>query len=542
MNHSADTGIIEERIPGANGDVRIRKYSRGRFLGKGGFARVYELTSSETGTVFAGKCILKASLTKSRARQKLMSEIKIHKSLNHPRIVAFKHCFEDTENVYILLELCRNQTLSELMRRRKRLSELEAQCYLSQVISGLQHLHSQKVIHRDIKLGNLFLNDKMEVKIGDLGLAAKLEFDNEKRRTICGTPNYIAPEVISGTQGHSYEVDIWSLGVMLYTLLVGKPPFETQDVRSTYRRITMNAYCFPEQIDISEAAQHLISIILVTEPTARPKLQEILAHPFFSTPFPKTLPPSTLSVPPSTALAQQYKRANSLKEAKEPHSPLVPKPESPQPREVKLTRANSLKAAGCIAILSSYVPISNAGPDVWVQQWIDYSAKYGIGYLLSTNSVGVLFNDSTKIICAPDGLRFQYIHRTSPEEEEQVDEFPIKTYPAGLKKKVTLLEHFRNHLAGNTGEGAGFVYVKQWLTTAHALIFRLSNKVVQVCFHDKTELILCSHRKEVTYVNKNEEVTISSLKAVSEARGELTKRLKYTKEVLTKMLNGPLTS
>ena len=101
-------------------------------------------------------------------------------------------------------------------------------------------MHCHRVIHRDLKLGNLFLNDKMEVKIGDFGLATKLEFDGERKRTICGTPNYIAPEVLEAKQGHSYEVDIWSLGVIVYTLIIGKPPFETNDVKTTYKRIRMN--------------------------------------------------------------------------------------------------------------------------------------------------------------------------------------------------------------------------------------------------------------------------------------------------------------
>ena len=91
-----------------------------------------------------------------------------------------------------------------------------------------------------MKLGNLFLNDKMEVKIGDFGLATKLEFEGDRKRTICGTPNYIAPEVLEGKQGHSYEVDVWSLGVIIYTLVIGKPPFETSDVKTTYKRIRMN--------------------------------------------------------------------------------------------------------------------------------------------------------------------------------------------------------------------------------------------------------------------------------------------------------------
>jgi polo-like kinase 1 len=104
----------------------------------------------------------------------------------------------------------------------------------------LKYLHSHRIIHRDLKLGNLFLNDQMEIKLGDFGLATKLDFDGEKKRTICGTPNYIAPEVLEGRAGHSYEVDIWSLGVIIYTLIIGKPPFETTDVKATYRRIKMN--------------------------------------------------------------------------------------------------------------------------------------------------------------------------------------------------------------------------------------------------------------------------------------------------------------
>ena len=83
------------------------------------------------------------------------------------------------------------------------------------MIMALKYLHSNKIIHRDLKLGNLFLNEKLEIKVGDFGLAAKLSFDGEKRKTICGTPNYIAPEILEGKTGHSFEVDVWSLGVIM---------------------------------------------------------------------------------------------------------------------------------------------------------------------------------------------------------------------------------------------------------------------------------------------------------------------------------------
>ena len=142
----------------------------------------------------------------------------------------------------------------------------------------------------------------MEVKVGDFGLATKLEFDGERKRTICGTPNYIAPEVLEGKQGHSYEVDIWSLGVICYTLIIGKPPFETNDVKTTYKRIRMNNYTFPESVNISEPAKDLIQKILTNDPARRPTVDEILTHPWIDNGgrIPKFLPPSTLACPPST--------------------------------------------------------------------------------------------------------------------------------------------------------------------------------------------------------------------------------------------------
>ncbi len=122
----------------------------------------------------------------------------------------------------------------------------------------MKYIHFNRVIHRDLKLGNLFIGEKLEIKLGDFGLATKLEFEGEKKRTICGTPNYIAPEILDGKVGHSYEVDIWSLGVIIYTLLIGKPPFETSEVKTTYKKIKSNSYSFPENVQINDHAKNLI--------------------------------------------------------------------------------------------------------------------------------------------------------------------------------------------------------------------------------------------------------------------------------------------
>ncbi|CAN0415316.1 unnamed protein product, partial [Ectocarpus sp. 12 AP-2014] len=114
--------------------------------------------------------------------------------------------FEDRENVYILLELCANHSLSELIRKTKRFTEDEARRYMLQILEATSYLHQHQIIHRDLKLGNVFLDRDWNIKMGDFGLATKLAQDSERKRTICGTPNYIAPEILEGKAGHSYQV------------------------------------------------------------------------------------------------------------------------------------------------------------------------------------------------------------------------------------------------------------------------------------------------------------------------------------------------
>jgi serine/threonine protein kinase len=303
--------VIEERLT-KTGD-KVKKYERGKFLGKGGFAKCYEMKCVETGKIYAAKVFEKKALSNARSRKKLVNEIKLHKKLHHQNIVNFEHFFEDKENVYILLELCSNQTLNDFLKRRKRLSEIEVQCFLMQIIKALKYIHSHKIIHRDLKLGNLFLTSKLELKLGDFGLAAKLEFDGQRRRTVCGTPNYIAPEILEKKNGHSFEVDIWSLGVVAYTLLFGRPPFETNDVKLTYKKIKMNNYTFPEGLKVHPSAKKFISAILNLDPSKRPTLDAILEHEFFRiyNSVPVMLPLSTLACPPSNRYIAGFMRGDA---------------------------------------------------------------------------------------------------------------------------------------------------------------------------------------------------------------------------------------
>lgn len=272
-----------------------RGYHRGLFLGEGGFARCFQM-KDETGKIFAAKTVAKVSIKNEKTKTKLLSEIKIHKSLNHPNIVKFIDCFEDDVNVYILLEICPNHSLMDLLKRRKLVSEPEVRFFMTQVIGAIMYLHRRMVVHRDMKLGNIFFDPDMNVKIGDFGLATVINTPDRRRYTICGTPNYIAPEVLGGKKtGHSFEVDIWAIGIMMYALLFGKPPFQAKDVQVIYERIKRNEYQFPEDSPVSQEARILIRDLLNPDPFKRPSLKQILHYDWFTCgPFPSALTTESL--------------------------------------------------------------------------------------------------------------------------------------------------------------------------------------------------------------------------------------------------------
>uniref|UniRef100_A0A8C6VTZ9 Serine/threonine-protein kinase PLK3 n=1 Tax=Nothobranchius furzeri TaxID=105023 RepID=A0A8C6VTZ9_NOTFU len=270
-------------------------YCRGKVLGKGGFAKCYEMTDLSTGKVYAAKIIPHARVSKPHQREKIDREIELHRLLHHKHIVHFYHHFEDNENIYILLEYCSRKSLAHILKARKVLTEPEVRYYLRQIVSGLKYLkmqfHGCFHVDRVICWGcNFFVSDTMELKVGDFGLAAKLEPAGNRRKTICGTPNYLSPEVLN-KQGHGCESDIWALGCVMYTMLLGRPPFETTNLKETYRCIREARYSLPSSLSLQ--AKQLIANLLAKIPGDRPDLDHILRHDFFTQGFsPERLPPS----------------------------------------------------------------------------------------------------------------------------------------------------------------------------------------------------------------------------------------------------------
>uniref|UniRef100_A0A1A8FIC4 Serine/threonine-protein kinase PLK n=1 Tax=Nothobranchius korthausae TaxID=1143690 RepID=A0A1A8FIC4_9TELE len=539
----------------------MRRYTRGRFLGKGGFAKCYEITDVETKAVFAGKIVAKYLLQKQHQREKMTSEIAIHKSLDHANIVGFHGFFEDDDYVFVVLEICRRRSLLELHKRRKAVTEPEARYYMAQLLKGVQYLHNNKVIHRDLKLGNVFLNDDMDVKIGDFGLATKIEFEGERKKTLCGTPNYIAPEVLY-KKGHSYEVDVWSLGCILYTLLVGKPPFETSCLKDTYNRIKKNNYTIPWHI--TPTAATLIKKMLHADPAQRPSVAEVLADEFFTSGYiPLRLPTTCLTVPPrfsiapsTTAELSQRRPLTALNqvgtektEAKD--EPMQRAAESEPYLKDMLQQLNSImstKPSDRAVIQQEEAEDPACIPIFWISKWVDYSDKYGLGYQLCDNSVGVLFNDYTRLIMYADGDSLQYIDKTAAESY-----LSVRSFPSNLNKKITLLKYFRNYMSEHLlkaganmarregDELARLPYLSLWFRTKSAIVLHLSNGTVQInFFQDHTKLILCPLMSAVTYIDEKRDFRTYKLSLLEEfgCSKELDSRIRYAKQMVEKLLDS----
>lgn len=253
---------------------------------------------------------------KERSIEKIQNEIDILAQMDHQNIAQLYKAFENESNVFMVMELCENQSLIELMRNRRRITETEIRWYIAQLTRGIQYIHSKNIVHRDLKLGNLFLTAKMELKIGDFGLSEYITSQNDKLTSVSGTPNYIAPEILE-KMGHSYEVDIWAIGVIAYTLLVGAPPFQAKTSKATWSRIKQVLYSFPRSLEVTDGCKSFISACLQKCPSHRIKIDDILDHEFFQIPFPKLCPMvSFINTPKEYLEVEKYNDQLAINRAK----------------------------------------------------------------------------------------------------------------------------------------------------------------------------------------------------------------------------------
>ena len=221
-----------------------------------------------------------------------MTELQLHSKLHHPNIVDFYRAFTYQTSTYVVLDICDNGSLADALKKRKSFTMPEIRRFVIQTCGAVKYLHSRNIVHRDLKTGNLFLDKDMNIKVGDFGLAAVLVPKDDlgaRRTTMCGTPNYLAPEILEkGGKGHNEKVDLWAIGIIAYTLAVGKAPFHAAKREDIYKKLQARDYKWPElskaNSDISNDLRELVSSLLVHEDD-RPCPDRIVSHPFFKTAF-----------------------------------------------------------------------------------------------------------------------------------------------------------------------------------------------------------------------------------------------------------------
>ena len=249
-------------------------------IGKGGFGCVWKVRHKETKKVYAIKVINKESIIKQNLVEQTNREIQIMYKLDHPYIIKLANHFEDDEDFCLIMQYASKGQLYSQIKRLKRLDQKQAAQYMREIISAVKYLHTRDppIIHRDIKPENVLLDSEGICKLADFGWS-NFEEGNKQRETYCGTPEYLAPEMINKS-GHDENIDIWSLGVMLFEMLTGKTPFNFKgDRNQLYNSIKTLKIVWTD--DFPPLAKDLISKILRLQPKDRLNLDQIIEHQWF---------------------------------------------------------------------------------------------------------------------------------------------------------------------------------------------------------------------------------------------------------------------
>ena len=272
----------------------IDDYEIHEILGKGGFGIVYRALSKATGSFkkeVAIKMIDKRKMKELNLTKRVANEVEIHWQLRHTSILELYNYFEDDLNVYLVMEICKQGELYKYLQKCKKLSEPETRGIMVQLLNGMKYLHSNGILHRDLKLSNILLSSDYSLKIADFGLAVKLSDSRGEQKTMCGTPNYISPEIVS-RQPYGLSSDAWAVGCLMVTLLTGTPPFQSEKVKSTLDRVSKAEYSLPMSLSVS--AREFIALLLQKDPSRRPLVSNMLSHEFFNGPMVALRPQSVL--------------------------------------------------------------------------------------------------------------------------------------------------------------------------------------------------------------------------------------------------------
>lgn len=269
--------------------IKIGHYTLGRTLGNGTFGKVKIGEHVVTKHKVAIKILNRQKIKSLDVVGKIRREIQNLKLFRHPHIIKLYQVISTPTDIFMIMEFVSGGELFDYIVKQGKLQESEARKFFQQIISGVDYCHRHMIVHRDLKPENLLLDHNMHVKIADFGLS-NMMLDGEFLRTSCGSPNYAAPEVISGKLYAGPEVDIWSCGVILYALLCGSLPFDDEHVPTLFRKIKSGIFPIPEYLN--KQVVSLLCQMLQVDPLKRATVEEIKKHEWFQKDLPAYLFPS----------------------------------------------------------------------------------------------------------------------------------------------------------------------------------------------------------------------------------------------------------
>ncbi|TYK20707.1 CBL-interacting serine/threonine-protein kinase 23-like isoform X1 [Cucumis melo var. makuwa] len=263
------------------GRTRVGKYELGRTLGEGNFAKVKFARNSETGENVAIKILDKEKVLKHKMISQIKREISTMKLIRHPNVIRMIEVMASKTKIYIVLEFVTGGELFDKIVSRGRMKEDETRKYFQQLINAVDYCHSRGVFHRDLKPENLLLDANGVLKVSDFGLSALPQQVREDGllHTTCGTPNYVAPEVINNKGYDGAKADLWSCGVILFVLMAGYLPFEDSNLVALYKKIHKADFTCPPWF--STNAKKLIKRILDPNPSTRITIPEVIENEWF---------------------------------------------------------------------------------------------------------------------------------------------------------------------------------------------------------------------------------------------------------------------
>ncbi|KAM9707319.1 MAP/microtubule affinity-regulating kinase 3a isoform 11-T11 [Menidia menidia] len=265
---SGRTGV-RSRSSDEQQQPHVGNYRLLKTIGKGNFAKVKLARHIPTGREVAIKIIDKTQLNPN-SLQKLFREVRIMKILNHPNIVKLFEVIETERTLYLVMEYASGGEVFDYLVAHGRMKEKEARAKFRQIVSAVQYCHQKHIVHRDLKAENLLLDADMNIKIADFGFSNEFTMGN-KLDTFCGSPPYAAPELFQGKKYDGPEVDVWSLGVILYTLVSGSLPFDGQNLKELRERVLRGKYRIP--FYMSTDCENLLKRFLVLNPAKRGTLE-----------------------------------------------------------------------------------------------------------------------------------------------------------------------------------------------------------------------------------------------------------------------------